>query len=544
MSSIIYNGKIMRIQFTLIFIICTVVYLSAQLVNNNGTLNVEAGSTLVVESNIINSGTGIINNNSVIEVQGNITSENTATFTSGVKLAFTGSGTSIANFGSGTTLFDVDMSMTGGGLILNSDMVIDGDLTFTTNNNRIFLGDYDLTLSTSSTADVTGVSNSFVVTDGTGSFTKEGLTSFTFPVGGTTDTQNDITLTESGTVDDISVRVLAEAYDDPTVPSGAKTSGVVAATWEITEGTTGGSDLTAVTTWEADDETTDFDNSMSAIHQYDGTDYTALQATAPASFSGGVYSITNAGLVLDGTDYLIIGDDALSTALLAIKMFLEGPYETSASLMRDDLRTGTHLPLIEPYGTMTNFTHVGDGGTEAVSDQSDFNYPTDADDVVDWVFMEIRDNSNAAISTRSALLQRDGDIVDLDGGPVRFTTVADGSYDVVVRHRNHLGVKSATNITVTKGSITIYDFTTAASQTQGADVPDLGSDVYGAYSADANSDGQVNAVDKASEWRVQNGGAFTYTASTADFNMDGAVNSVDLTNYWRINNSKTTSVND
>ena len=45
------------------------------------------------------------------------------------------------------------------------------------------------------------------------------------------------------------------------------------------------------------------------------------------------------------------------------------------------------------------------------------------------------------MQTRAALIQRDGDIVDVDGvSPVTFNGIADGNYILAVRHRNHLGL--------------------------------------------------------------------------------------------------------
>ncbi len=518
---------------------------SAQLVNQGGTITIQSGATLVVESDITNSGTGTITNNGIIEVKGDITSEATATFTSAVdsKLKFSGTTPSTVNFMAATTLADVEMAKTAEDVTLSSDLDIDGDLTFTEDDNQIILGANDLVLSATSASDNSTVTNSFIVTDGAGVVTKEGLsTAFEFPVGAAIDSQNDITLTEAGTADNISVRVLADAYDAPSTQTGAMTDDVVSATWEITEATSGGSDITAVPSWTAADETASFDNTDAAVYQFDGSSYTALGATGAANTTNGISTISNAGLVLDGTDYLIVGDGALSAAELAIKMFLEGPYSAANSLMNDALRTGSHLPIAEPYGAMTNFTHVGDGGSEAVMAEADFDFAADGDDIVDWVFIEIRDNSNSTISTRSALLQRDGDIVDLGGGNVKFSAVPNGDYDIVVRHRNHLGIKSANNVTVTKGGVATYDFTTAAAQSQGADVPEVETGVFGVWSADANADGEVNATDNVLYWRVQNGQAYSYNTSSADYNLDSEVNATDNVLYWRINNSKTSQI--
>ena len=54
---------------------------------------------------------------------------------------------------------------------------------------------------------------------------------------------------------------------------------------------------------------------------------------------------------------------------------------------------------------------------------------TGSDAIVDWVFVELRNASgNTVVDSRAALLQRDGDVVDVDGvSPLRFTQVDPGS---------------------------------------------------------------------------------------------------------------------
>lgn len=117
--------------------------------------------------------------------------------------------------------------------------------------------------------------------------------------------------------------------------------------------------------------------------------------------------------------------------------------------MRDNLRNSifetstSYLPTLEPYTALAGFTHVGAGGGRSAT-------ATAFDDrgensVVDWVFIEFRDkNDNTSVlETMSALVQRDGDVVDIDGvSPIELCT-AESEYFVAVRHRNHLGVMTA-----------------------------------------------------------------------------------------------------
>ena len=136
--------------------------------------------------------------------------------------------------------------------------------------------------------------------------------------------------------------------------------------------------------------------------------------------------------------------------------------------MRDDLRsrevagglTGKFLPATEPYTTL-GFTHVNGGGGESVTNAATVFGVTGNNAIVDWVFVELRDASNPAtvLATRSALVQRDSDVVDMDGvSPLTFSQTTPGSYYVAVRHRNHLGVMTAAPQPLT-ATTTVVDFT-------------------------------------------------------------------------------------
>jgi hypothetical protein len=129
--------------------------------------------------------------------------------------------------------------------------------------------------------------------------------------------------------------------------------------------------------------------------------------------------------------------------LVSPKMYLKGALQPNG-LMRDDLRSKGLLPSTEPYSALAGFQHYGDGGGEAISNPAVFHVIGN-NAIVDWVVVELRSENAATVPlvTHAALLQRDGDVVDMDGiSPLHFL-VANGEYYVVVRHRNHLGVMTA-----------------------------------------------------------------------------------------------------
>lgn len=151
------------------------------------------------------------------------------------------------------------------------------------------------------------------------------------------------------------------------------------------------------------------------------------------------------------------------------KAFLQGPFVGAERLMYDSLRTRGFLPLEEPYGELTildadtfPFVHVRNGGLEKID--PDVLTTSGNNAIVDWIFLELRDanDDTQVISTRSALIQRDGDIVDLDGmSPVGFPNTPVGDYYLAVRHRNHLGIMSATPLPLSSVTTSI-DFTDPA----------------------------------------------------------------------------------
>ncbi|HFA48393.1 MAG TPA: hypothetical protein ENJ95_05170 [Bacteroidetes bacterium] len=166
---------------------------------------------------------------------------------------------------------------------------------------------------------------------------------------------------------------------------------------------------------------------------------------------------------------------------LAIDIYLQGGHigngPSEVYDMRDDLREKGYLPVLEPYTAIvdslvqtqrdTPFVHVGDGGGEYTG--TSILSVTGADAVIDWVFVELRSSTNldSVITTRAALLQADGDVVDVDGvSDLSFTNAPAGPYYVVVRHRNHLGIMTAEAMDLSP-IVSTVDFTDPATPTYG-----------------------------------------------------------------------------
>jgi hypothetical protein len=206
------------------------------------------------------------------------------------------------------------------------------------------------------------------------------------------------------------------------------------------------------------------------------------------------------------------------------KVLLSGAYNTGG-LMKDDLRANSLLPTTEPY-TGLGYTHTNGGG-EAVF-QEVLNQ-TGNDAIVDWVFLELRDAATPAtvVATRSALLQKDGDIVDIDGkASVSFDATA-GKYHLVIKHRNHIGVMSDNSIALSK-SVIIFDFSNNLANIEGGTngVKDLTNGYYALYSGDFNRDGQIQNSDINS--MLNSLGTSGYLSG--DLDMNGQVQNSDIQN--------------
>ena len=141
-------------------------------------------------------------------------------------------------------------------------------------------------------------------------------------------------------------------------------------------------------------------------------------------------------------------------------MATDGAAGNSADgMMRDNLRQDNVLPMSEPYTALPNFDHVGGGGGEIVDAAI---YELDgAHSAVDWVLVELRDPANPSnvLATRSALLLRNGHVVDIDGvSDVGFPDIEEGTYYVAIRHRNHLGVMTAGTVQLNADYSQVVDF--------------------------------------------------------------------------------------
>ncbi|NJN34385.1 MAG: hypothetical protein HC817_09175 [Saprospiraceae bacterium] len=203
--------------------------------------------------------------------------------------------------------------------------------------------------------------------------------------------------------------------------------------------------------------------------------------------------------------------------------------------MNDALRTLSSFP--------SSSSTVYSGTSETVASEILTNSGVQTA-VVDWVLVELRSSPSTIVKSKAALLLRNGDIVATDGvSPVTFD-VAQGSYHIDIRHRNHLGVMTASPVTFSLPATmtALVDFTLPSTMTyQGVSNPyppqksfTVGTTTVTAmYAGDANGDDTVRYNGNGSDRAAINSqlGSTLPSTTTAtkrgyfreDINMNGQV---------------------
>jgi hypothetical protein len=225
-----------------------------------------------------------------------------------------------------------------------------------------------------------------------------------------------------------------------------------------------------------------------------------------------------------------------------LKVILEGPYDAATGKMKIALNQRGLLPGQVALGVFALNTPKGHPygvppwnyqGTESVD-----SYDTD---IVDWIKVTLRSASDIATVTFTGvgLLKSDGSVKMVTGCANNQNLVEGNSFYAVLEHRNHLGVMSATPVTIKNQQLS-YDFTTQDSY-KTTNPPSYGEKKIGerfvmfavdAYKASNSQNYDINSYDF-QVWKNENGVFNRYT--TGDVNLDGEVNATDIA-FWRKNN--------
>jgi|GEM_PF-511154 len=202
-------------------------------------------------------------------------------------------------------------------------------------------------------------------------------------------------------------------------------------------------------------------------------------------------------------------------------VYLEGaalnPNSGENNLMRDDLRLN---------GWLTSNATTSPYVDALIADPSVFN-ATGADAIVDWVFVELRDKDDNTIilDSKSALLQRDGDVVDIDGVSALSFEQERGNYYISIKHRNHIGLLSATTFALSPSN-TVIDLSANPNSVEGASnaVASLANGKYGMYTGDYDGNAQIQNSDASDVIQLIGGSGY----DNADMDVNTQIQNSDV----------------
>ncbi len=206
-----------------------------------------------------------------------------------------------------------------------------------------------------------------------------------------------------------------------------------------------------------------------------------------------------------------------------LRLFLEGYYDPATGIMSTDLVANNLIPYQQPYGD-TRYSYFGIENVD--------NFPAN---IVDWILIELRTESNLVIDRKAVLLREDGHIID----PETFSDLipVGGLYPepfrLAVFHRSHMGVLCTATITAQQGTDEYIDITTAMSDVSGINQLKNISGTYTLIAGDMDQNGLINSADY-SRWKRANN--VTDYRST-DLNADGITDAQDYA-LWENNRSK------
>jgi hypothetical protein len=342
-----------KLIFTLSGLVCMASLSIGQLVNQGGTITIQPGATLIVETDIDNQSGSTITNQGTIVVEEDFINNGTLNSSATTsKVIFRGGLASELTSG-GDSIYHLEFDKTANDVTLLDDAYIINEVEFT-QNGKFVLGDNDMTLSETATFAGAGADR-YVDASAAGLLKKEYIVdaNFTFPVGDADDYSPLSSVLIGGNYApgaDMGVSVVDDTLD--IIPVDA--TEFISRYWNVElDGITGSTENTVTGTYVAAD--------------VEGADATLISGT---SFAGGAFDYTNS-----------TGDDVSRTVTsridgqasadftgtnkygeVDIKVYLQG------ALSGSSMTTNLTLPSISPYaadpidltGEMPSTTNITD----------------------------------------------------------------------------------------------------------------------------------------------------------------------------------------
>ncbi len=466
-----------RLNILLFFSLMTVAA-QAQFVNNGATVTIQAGATLKVEANFINNLGGTITNNGTLEVQNDFT--NAGTFNSGSSSTLKFIGDSNSNVTPGeaspgvpTTFRNVEMAKTNANITLQGPAAISGNLTFTNDNNKVIIGNHNLTINTGG-AVVSSDANEYVVTNGTGQLVK-GLDANGTIVHEIGDLTNYTPVSSAVTGTYASATLGARVYTTSMQAKYNDATDYINREWLVVASGITSYDNTITGTYaDGDIVGTEALIKGSSYHS-PSPDWKFINSAGNATLN----TVTARAINPSPFDVKLSGQNFFGKANL--KAYLAGALPSGTTMTT---ALNSILPTAQTPYTAAPFNAPSLTGLNIVK-------PATA---TDWILVEVRDASNPAtvISQTSGFILNDGTIVSYDNQPLRLkNAVASGH--IALRHRNHLAIRTASPINLVEPP-TLKDFSAGTSEaftngaiTSNANMRQIGS-VFAMWNGDINQD--------------------------------------------------------
>ncbi len=457
----------MKLLHLVLLVFIAPVALTAQLINNGGSIFIEAGSSVnwksSIENNSLNSNMGFleIKGDGVLQLDGNLM--NNATFQMDMSSTLVFSGDISSSILSGNAIFsNVSIDKIDNDIILLDEMSVSGELNFAGDNNKVILNDNNLILTSDAT--VTSADESkYIVADDLGIVSKElGVASgFVYHIGTAEGLYTPINANVTSANFPISLDINTVSMKHPNIP--IESSDFINRYWNVDASDDANLEATLTGTYHSTDI-----QSGSTISNIKGTFYNSADWSYQNSTNSGTDVI---GDISSSGDFT--GTNAFGRA--SLKAFLDGAF--SGGTMSTTLNSSDLLPTTSPYG---------DGATVAAG------FFAANTDIVDWVYLESRNTTTPAIveGTGSAFIKSDGTIVALDGTSNPFIKNAVGTGYVVIKHRNHLPVCTGSSIGL-DGIAILQDFTDIGYASYGSNGLRNNGGTMTMWAGDLNDDDEV-----------------------------------------------------
>ncbi len=201
----------------------------------------------------------------------------------------------------------------------------------------------------------------------------------------------------------------------------------------------------------------------------------------------------------------------------------------SGTLMNDGLRSVGVIPTTQPYAAL-GYTFVGSPTNVTITPAQ--LAVTGPNAIVDWMVAELRSNTTTVIWSKPVLLQRDGDVVDTDGDAYVHFPMSAGNYYLALRHRNHLGVMTASpRVLTVEPNVDVIDFRSGSTAVYGTNARVLKGSVWCLWAGDATGNGAVKYTGAGNDrdpillavGATAPNNTLTNQYSRLDTNMDGMV---------------------